>query len=115
MNYSLVENRRQSRPKITWPNQQKPGQKSFRTWLLILKAIINLNGIDQLTTPLGPWNMDNTQASTEWAAYYDNSNNLIAIPLGETNKYRQYVPTIVRHRSVTYPVQAPFTFIPLLF
>jgi hypothetical protein len=115
MTYPTTDFKKQSRSKITWPNQQKPGRKSFRTWILLLRSIININGINQLTNPLGSWNMENLQETTDWAAYYNNTNNLIAIPMMRgTDEYRQYILMAIRHRSISCPTNAPFTLLKTL-
>jgi hypothetical protein len=79
----------QSTTKLLWPQQERLGKKSFKTWVKVLQLTFDINGQNLLPSPLGPWKMNKlAKSKIEWLAYYDIENNLAAIPEGN-NKYKQ--------------------------
>jgi hypothetical protein len=97
------------RSKITWPHQEKPGKKSIQIWVKVLKQTFDINGINALTLPLGPWLSSDMRQTLEWPAYYENINSLVAIADPTTGAYRQYTPTSTRHQTESFPNNAPST------
>jgi hypothetical protein len=94
--------------KLSWPHQGKPSKKSFPVWLKILRLTFNINGMNGLPQPLGPWKIEEMKRHVEWAAYYDNGNKLVAIPATNSNGYKQYNPTAIRYRTASFLHSTPY-------
>jgi hypothetical protein len=66
--------------KIPWPQQGKPNKKSFQIWTKLLFLTFDVNRINLLNDPLGPWFPIDKREKLDWMAYYDSTNSMVAIP-----------------------------------